>query len=84
MKEDYINFDSRNNHKIIRINININKTINNIKKIFKRDKDDYIWVYECSLDPLYEKDFCIAENGPMSEPYCKHGLKLVRVKRKEV
>jgi hypothetical protein len=84
MKEDHINFDVRNNHKRFVLKININKAIDRVKKLCKRDNSEYIWVYECSLDPVYEKDFCIAEKGPLSEPYCKHGLKLVRVRKEEV
>jgi hypothetical protein len=63
--------------------ININRVMDFFKNK-KRKKDEYVWVYECSLDPVYEKDFCIAEKGPLSEPYCKHGLKLVRVRKEEV
>jgi len=64
-----------------RIDFKIN--INRVMDFFKdKKKDEYEWVYECSLDCRYENDVCIADKGHMSDPYCKHGLKLIRVKKK--
>jgi hypothetical protein len=70
------------NRKPIHIRININKCINTIKKFLKcKEDEEYEWVYECSMDPRYEGDVCIADKGHLSEPYCKHGLRLMRIKK---
>lgn len=45
----------------IGIKINVNKCINTLKRKFKK-KDEYEWVYECSLDSRYEGNVCIAED----------------------
>lgn len=72
------NIDSVFRNKIIKVNIT--KICDTFKK---KQKEEYKWIYECSLDPRYDGDVCIAHKGHSSEPYCKHGLKLIRTIKKE-
>jgi len=45
-----------------------------------KKKTKYEWIYECTLDPRYT-DPCVA-TGFNDKPYCKHGLRLVRVEKR--
>ena len=74
--------DKRQGNEVHEININITRAYEFLKKTFKKKpKKDYEWIYECQLHPLYRDTdkFCVPDLGFRSEPYCKHGYRLIRV-----
>ncbi len=74
INETFKNWMSGRGHKLFEIKIPIN--IYNIKKYFiKERKKVYKWKY----DSQFCKCDCIANEGGMSDPFCKHMNKLIRV-----